>query len=112
MIVSQCSHDVKVSASMCFLFGMLHLLTRTVRFGRDAADISGYACEAAQNTTTLFCSAVLGHSTVRAMWHFDLFYGGTAVTQTSTDCNNLKLGDLVKVITQLTVTIIQHNQNA
>jgi len=46
MIVSQCSYDVKVSASMCFQFGMLHLLTRTVRFGRDAADISGYACEA------------------------------------------------------------------
>lgn len=33
---------------MCFLLGMLHLLTRTLRFGRDAADISGYACDATQ----------------------------------------------------------------
>lgn len=71
MIVSQCTYDGKVSASMCFLFGMLHLLTRTLRFGRDAADISGYACDAAQNTTTHACSAVSGHSTVRAMCHFD-----------------------------------------
>lgn len=29
MIVSQCTYDEKVSASMCFLFGMLHLLTHT-----------------------------------------------------------------------------------
>lgn len=70
MIVSQRSYDVKVSASMCFLFGMLHLLACTVRFRRDAADISGYACNTAQNTNTHSCSAVSGHSTVRAMWHF------------------------------------------
>lgn len=43
MIVSQCAYDEKDSPSMCFLFGMLHLLMCTLRFGRDAADISGYA---------------------------------------------------------------------
>lgn len=37
---------------MCFLLGMLHLLIHTLRFGRDAGDISGYACDAAENTTT------------------------------------------------------------
>lgn len=71
MILCQCTYDEKVSPSMCFLFGMLHLLTCTLRFRRDAADISGYACDAAQNTTTHSCSAVLGHSTVRAVCHFD-----------------------------------------
>lgn len=30
---------------MCFLSGMLHLLKHAVRFGRDAADISGYASQ-------------------------------------------------------------------
>lgn len=69
MIVSQYTYDERVSASMCFLFGMLHLLTH--RFGRDAADISGYDCNAAQNTTTHACSAVSGHSTVRAMCCFN-----------------------------------------
>lgn len=36
----------------------------TLRFGRDTADISGYACDADQNTATHACSAVSGHSTV------------------------------------------------
>lgn len=109
MIVSQCTYDEKAPASMCFLFGMLHLLTRTLRFGRDAADISGYACDAAQNTTTHACSAVSGHSTVRAMCYFDLIpWRDCCCTDIHmADCSDsgmiTKLYNFVQVITQLSV---------
>ena len=71
MIVRQCACDEKDSPSMCFLFGMLHLLTCTLRFGRDPEDISGHACVSAPNTTAHSCSAVSAHSTGRTMCHFD-----------------------------------------
>lgn len=69
MIVSQCAYDEKVSASMCFLFGMLHLLTHTqVWEGHSRYFWSCLRC--CSNTTTHACSAVSGHSTVRSMCHF------------------------------------------
>lgn len=109
MIVSQCTYDETVSPPMCFPFGMLHLLTRTVRFGRDAADISGCACDAAQNTTTHACSAVSAHSTVRAMCCSDFIPWRDCCCPDihMADCSDLdvigKLCNFVKVIGQLSV---------
>lgn len=69
MIVSQFAYDEKVSPSMCFLFGMLHLLTHTqVWEGQGRYFWSCLRC--CSNTTTHARSAVSGHSTVRSMCHF------------------------------------------
>lgn len=65
VVVSHSTYDETDSPSMCFLSGMRHLPTCSLRFGRDTADISGDA------TTTHSCSAVWDHSTARAMCHFD-----------------------------------------
>lgn len=105
MIVSQYTYDEMVSASMCFLFGMLHLLTQ-VWEGRSR--YFWLRLHATQNTTTHSCSAVSGHSTVRAMCHFDLIpWRGCYCTDSHmADWSNIKKHiteacDCVKVITQL-----------
>lgn len=59
MIVSQCTYDGGVFCLHVFsIWNAAFANTHTLRFGRDAADISGYACDTARNTSAHSCSAV------------------------------------------------------